>query len=120
MAGSKPWRPVAIGVSTGLAYKPATAASTEEVIGICQSVKAYGGLYCTHMRDEGDAAMDSLEETFRIGREVGVSVLISHHKVVGVSDYGRSTETLKFIAANMSNQPICLDCYPYVARRQLL
>jgi N-acyl-D-amino-acid deacylase len=110
----------AIGVSTGLAYKPAMAASTEEVIGICQPLKTYGGLYCTHMRDEGDAVMDSLEETFRIGREVGVPVVISHHKVVGVANYGRSTETLKFIAASMSNQPICLDCYPYVASSTIL
>ena len=110
----------AIGVSTGLAYAPAMAASTKEVIGVCQPLKAYGGLYCTHMRDEGDAVMDSLEEAFRVGREVGVPVVISHHKVVGVRNHGRSTETLKFIAATMARQPICLDCYPYDASSTIL
>ena len=110
----------AIGVSTGLAYAPAMAASIDEVIGICQPLKTYGGLYCTHMRDEGDAVMDSLEEAFRIGREVGVPVVISHHKVVGVRNYGRSIETLNFIASSMARQPICLDCYPYVASSTIL
>ena len=73
----------AIGVSTGLFYEPAVAAPTEEVIETCRPLKDFDGLYCTHMRDEGDHVMESLEETFRIGREVGVPVVISHHKVVG-------------------------------------
>jgi len=73
----------AIGVSTGLFYEPAVAAPTEEVIEVCRPLKQFNGLYCTHMRDEADGVMDSLEETFRIGREVGVPVVISHHKLIG-------------------------------------
>ena len=61
----------AIGVSTGLFYEPAIAAPTEEVIEVCRPLKAHNGLYCTHMRDEADHIVDSLEETFRIGREAG-------------------------------------------------
>jgi N-acyl-D-amino-acid deacylase len=110
----------AIGVSTGLAYAPAFQASTEEIIEICRPLTEYGGLYCTHMRDEGDDIVPSLEETFRIGRELGVPVVISHHKLVGVQNHGRSVETLKLIQAQMAKQPICLDCYPYSASSTIL
>jgi len=110
----------AIGVSTGLFYEPAIAAPTEEVIETCRPLKAHGGIYCTHMRNEGDTVIDSLEETFRIGREVGVPVVISHHKVVGENNHGRSEETLAFIRRNMQQQPICLDCYPYTAGSTVL
>jgi N-acyl-D-amino-acid deacylase len=72
------------------------------------------------MRDEGDRVMESLEETFRIGREVGVTVLISHHKVFGENNRGRSEQTLAFIRKNMALQPICLDCYPYTAGSTIL
>lgn len=110
----------AIGVSTGLFYEPAIAAPTEEVIETCRPLKDFGGLYCTHMRNEGDGVIDSLEETFRIGREVGVPVVISHHKVIGQANYGRSEETLAFIRKSMARQPICLDCYPYTAGSTVL
>ena len=110
----------AIGVSTGLFYEPAIAAPTQEVIETCRPLKAHGGLYCTHMRNEEDQVMDSLEESFRIGREVGVPVVISHHKVVGPQNQGRSEETLAFIRKSMASQPICLDCYPYIASSTVL
>jgi N-acyl-D-amino-acid deacylase len=110
----------AIGVSTGLFYEPAIAAPTEEVIETCRPLKEHGALYCTHMRNEEDQVMDSLEESFRIGREVGVPVVISHHKVVGPQNQGRSAETLAFIRQNMGHQPICLDCYPYTASSTVL
>lgn len=110
----------AIGVSTGLFYEPAIAAPTEEVIEACQPLKEHGGVYCTHMRNEGDQVMESLEETFRIGREVGVPVVISHHKVVGANNHGRSEETLAFIRKTMGEQAVCLDCYPYTAGSTVL
>ena len=110
----------AIGVSTGLWYEPASAATTEEVIEVCRPLAARGGLYCTHMRDEGDRVMDSLEETFRIGRELGVPVVVSHHKVMGKANHGRSAETLPLIAARMREQAVGLDCYPYCASSTIL
>ena len=110
----------AIGVSTGLYYEPAAAATTEEVIEVCRPLTARRGLYCTHMRDEADRVMDSLEETFRIGRELGVPVVISHHKVVGTPNRGRSAETLPLIEARMRGQRIGLDCYPYCASSTIL
>ena len=110
----------AVGVSTGLFYEPSVAAPTEEVIDVCRPLKQFDGIYCTHMRDEADRVVDSLEETFRIGREVGVPVVISHLKVVGPANKGRSQEALDLIEKNMANQPICIDCYPYTAGSTIL
>jgi N-acyl-D-amino-acid deacylase len=110
----------AIGCSTGLYYEPASAAPTEEVIEVCRPLSARKALYCTHMRDEGDHVTDSLEETFRIGRELNVPVVVSHHKVVGKPNFGRSKETLPLIAARMASQSIGLDCYPYCASSTIL
>lgn len=110
----------AIGVSTGLYYEPARAAPTEEVIEVCRPLTAKRSLYCTHMRDEGDQVTESLEETFRIGRELGVPVVVSHHKVVGAPNFGRSSETLPLIEERMKSQGIGLDCYPYCASSTVL
>src|SRR5205807_5057403 len=95
-------------------------APTEEVIEVCRPLTARKGIYCTHMRDEGDRIVDSLEETFRIGRELGVPVVISHHKLAGKPNHGRSAETLPIIEKAMRSQKIGLDCYPYCASSTIL
>jgi N-acyl-D-amino-acid deacylase len=110
----------AIGVSTGLYYEPANAAPCEEVIEICRPLSKRNGIYCTHMRDEGEHILDSLEESFRVGRELGIPVVISHHKVAGKANHGRSVETLPFIEKAMRSQKIGLDCYPYHASSTIL
>jgi N-acyl-D-amino-acid deacylase len=110
----------AIGVSTGLYYEPARAAPAEEVIEICRPLAAKNGIYCTHMRDEGERVLDSLEESFRVGREANVAVVISHHKVAGKANHGRSAETLPVIEKAMRSQRIGLDCYPYHASSTIL
>src|SRR5438270_13836507 len=110
----------AIGISTGLYYEPAHAAPTDEVVQVCRPLAARNGVYVTHMRDDGANILVSLEETFRIGREVGVPVVISHHKVAGAPNHGRSSETLPLIEARMKSQPIGLDCYPYCASSTIL
>jgi N-acyl-D-amino-acid deacylase len=110
----------AFGVSTGLYYEPARAAPTEEVVEVCRPLREFGGVFCTHMRDEADGVMDSLAETFRIGRDLEVPVVISHHKITGKGNYGRSAQTLSFIKHHMRTQTICLDCYPYPAGSTIL
>jgi N-acyl-D-amino-acid deacylase len=110
----------AIGVSTGLYYEPAAAATTEEVIEVCRPLTAHRGVYCTHMRDESEGVLDSIDETLRIGRALGVPVVISHHKVAGRANFGRSRQTLPRIDAAMREQPVCLDCYPYAASSTIL
>ena len=110
----------AIGISTGTAYPPAACASTEEIIEICRPLKEFKGLYVTHMRNEDDDITRAMAETFTIGREVGVPVIISHHKCVGTRNHGRSPETLALIQKRSGQQPIGLDCYPYVASSTVL
>src|SRR6195256_2982823 len=110
----------AIGFSTGLYYEPAGAAPTEEVIEGCRPLTARKGIYCTHMRDGGARGGHSLQETFRIGRELGVPVVISHHKLAGTPNHGRSAETLPIIEKAMRSQKIGLDCYPYCASSTIL
>ncbi|NML46147.1 D-aminoacylase [Ramlibacter sp. G-1-2-2] len=105
----------AIGMSTGTFYPPATAATTEEIIEVGRPLSARKGLYVTHMRDEADKVMDSLQETFRIGRELDIPVVVSHHKLQGARNFGRTQETLPFIQEAMKHQCISLDCYPYTA-----
>lgn len=110
----------AIGLSTGLYYPPASAAPTAEVIELAQVLHAYGAIHTTHMRNEAEHVADSLAETFRIGREAGVAVVISHHKCSGNINHGRSRETLALIEAARSEQSIGLDAYPYVAASTML
>lgn len=110
----------AIGVSTGLAYAPGRCAPIEEVIEICEPLHDHQGLYCTHMRNEGDDIIDSLKETFRVGAELDIPVNISHHKIIGARNQGRSRETLALIAKRMASQRIYLDCYPYTASSTVL
>src|SRR5262249_12848223 len=110
----------AIGISTGLYYEPARAAPTEEVIEVCRPLSARRALYCTHMRNEAEGVVDSLEETFPIGRELGVPVIVPHHKVAGKPNHGRSPETLALIEKAMRSQKIGLDCYPYCASSTIL
>ncbi|BBK34193.1 N-acyl-D-amino-acid deacylase [Stella humosa] len=110
----------AIGMSTGLFYRPANAAPTEEIIALAELLEPAGAIYTTHMRDEGEGVMDSLHESFRIGREAGVRAIISHHKVIGTPNFGRSEETLALIEHTRTRQDIGLDCYPYVAASTVL
>ena len=110
----------AIGFSTGLYYELSNAAPAGEVTEIARPLKEFNGIYCTHMRDEAEKVLDSLDESFRVGRELGVPVVISHHKVVGSKNHGRSKETLPRIAEAMRAQPVCLDCYPYMASSTML
>ena len=110
----------ALGVSTGLYYEPAYAANAQEVIEVCRPLAHYGGLYCTHMREEGDGILAGLDESFLIARELDVPLIISHLKVVGVNNYGKSAQALAHIEAHQKNQEICFDCYPYPASSTIL
>jgi N-acyl-D-amino-acid deacylase len=109
-----------LGLSTGLFYDPARSASTREVIEIAQSLSAYQGVYATHMRDEGDKVMESLQETLDIGRAIHAPVIVSHHKCMGRNNFGRSVQTLALLEAARHHQPVALDMYPYNAASSVL
>jgi len=110
----------AIGVSTGTFYPPAEAAPAEEIIAVCRPLTGTGAVYATHMRNEADRVTQSLEESFAIGKALDVQVVISHHKVVGPANSGRSKETLPLIHQAMQCQCVALDCYPYNASSTML
>jgi N-acyl-D-amino-acid deacylase len=110
----------ALGVSTGTFYPPAAAATEAEVIAVCEPLTRLGGIYATHMRDEGDRVMEAIEESLRISAALNVPIVISHHKVVGKQNHGRSVETLARLRNAAQSQAVCLDCYPYDASSTIL
>ena len=110
----------AVGMSTGLFYPPANAAPTDEVVELAAALAPAGAMHSTHMRDEAEHVLESLDETFEIGRRARVPVVISHHKCAGAPNHGRTLESLPKIEAARQAQPIALDVYPYVAGSTVL
>jgi N-acyl-D-amino-acid deacylase len=110
----------AAGFSTGLYYPTGRGASTAEVVALAKVMSGRAGIYATHMRDEADGVEASVEETLQVGREASVPVLISHHKVIGPKNFGRSVQTLARIEQAMRQQKVALDVYPYVAGSTVL
>ncbi len=110
----------AIGLSSGLWYAPANAAPPEELVALASALRPAGAIYTTHMRDEGSQVLASLDETFAVGREAEVPVVISHHKVAGKQNFGLTRQTLPKIAAAMVAQRVSLDAYPYIASSTVL
>ena len=110
----------ASGFSTGLYYPPNMMAPTEEVIAVAEALRNRGGLYVTHMRDEAQHVLTSIEETLKIGRAVDVPVVISHHKCAMPENYGRSEKTLPRIEEAAKHQKVDFDVYPYVAGSTVL
>jgi N-acyl-D-amino-acid deacylase len=110
----------AIGMSSGLAYAPAAGAPAAEIEALTRLLRPAGAIYTTHMRNEGSAVLDSLEESFAAGRAAGVPVVISHHKTIGRENFGRTAETLPVIAAAIARQEVGLDAYPYIASSTVL
>ncbi len=106
----------AFGLSSGLKYIPGAYADTEEVIELARVAGRYGGIYITHMREEGTGLLDSVRETIRIGEEGGLPAQITHHKAMGVPMWGRSVDSLAMVdAANARGLDISSDQYPYTA-----
>jgi N-acyl-D-amino-acid deacylase len=110
----------AIGLSTGLDYQPAAAAPTAEVQALAALLKPAGAIHTTHMRNEGNRVIEAMDEAFDIGRSADVPVVISHFKVHGKANFGRSTETLAKFDAQRRQQPLALDAYPYCASSTVL
>ena len=109
-----------VGMSTGLAYEPTKPAPTSEVLKLAELLGPAGALYTTHLRNEGNDIVESLEEAFRIGRESDAGVVLSHHKITGKENFGRSEETLEIIERIRKDLPVDLDVYPYVAGSTVL
>lgn len=106
----------AFGMSTGLIYPPGSFADTGELIEISKVMAEEGGIYSTHMRDEGEKLEEAVAEAIEIGRKAGVPVEISHHKACGRSYFGRVEKTLKMMEkARTEGIDVTCDVYPYTA-----
>lgn len=105
-----------LGFTTGLVYAPSVYAGTEELVRLARVAARYGGSYTSHIRGEGDTVVQSVEEAIEIGRRAGVPVIISHLKVLGKKNEGRSEEVLRVIEqANREGVFVRADQYPFIA-----
>jgi N-acyl-D-amino-acid deacylase len=105
----------AIGLSSGLAYTNARQAPMAEVQRLVDIVGAHGALYTTHMRNEHDGLLDSLQESFSTARNAGADLVISHLKCAGAGNWGRAPLALAALEKAASEQSCNCDCYPYSA-----
>lgn len=106
----------AFGLSSGLEYAPGSYAKTEELIELCRVVSRLGGVYATHMRDEGDRLLEALDESFRIARESGASLQISHFKVAYPRNWPKIDDALaRLDRGKEEGINVFADRYPYLA-----
>ncbi len=113
---SQAMRDGAVGVSTSLQYTPAPYAKTEELIALASEASKFGGIYATHMRNEGTGILPAIDEALRIGREAHIPVEIWHIKVAGKQVWGRMPEVVaKINAARTQGLDVTADTYAYPA-----
>ena len=110
----------ATGLSSGVFYATGAAADIEELSLLAAVAGDAGGVYTTHIRDEHEKVIDSLDEAFATGRRGKVPVVVSHHKCAGPNNWGRTVQTLAHFDIARKHQPIGLDMYPYIAGSTVL
>ena len=85
----------AFGLSSGLFYVPGTFTPTDEVVELAKVAARYGGIYISHMRDEASRSIESVKETIAIGERGGLPTQVTHHKIIGKKNWGKSIVTLR-------------------------
>jgi dihydroorotase/N-acyl-D-amino-acid deacylase len=106
----------AFGLSTGLRYLPGTFSKTDEVVALSKVAADSGGLYTSHLREEGLGLLEGVAEAIEIGRRAGIRVVLTHHKVVGKPMWGASVRTLAMVdSARNAGVDVRIDQYPYTA-----
>ena len=104
----------ALGVWTALEYAPASYAKTEELIALAKAARRHGGIYASHMRNEGSQIDQALNELFRIAREAGIPAEVSHLKLAGRRSQGHMARVLARIdSARAAGLDVTADQYPY-------
>lgn len=112
----KAMREGAFGISTGLKYLPGAFAKTEEVVELSKVAAAHGGIYTSHIREEGLGLLDAVAETIEICEKAGIPVVLTHHKAIGMPMWGASVKTLAMVdSARASGLNVMIDQYPYTA-----
>lgn len=106
----------AFGLSTGLFYVPGSYAPLEEVIELAKVAGEFGGIHQSHMRDETGKVLDSVRETIAIGEQGHLPTQVTHHKIIGKANWGKSVDTLRLIdEARARGVDATIDQYPYTA-----
>ena len=109
----------ALGLSTGLFYAPGSYAATDEVVELARVAAEMGGIYDTHLRDEGSyniGVVAAVEEAIDVGRRAGLPVHISHIKALGTDSWGLSRNIIAVIdAARADGIDVTANQYPWVA-----
>lgn len=106
----------AVGFSTGLQYVPGTYADTDEIVALAKVAAKSGGVYASHMRNEGTELEAAVAETLLIGEKAGMAVQVSHLKVDAPSRWGASAKALAMIdAARAKGMRVMADQYLYDA-----
>ncbi|HLU26042.1 MAG TPA: D-aminoacylase [Longimicrobiales bacterium] len=106
----------AFGLSTGLRYLPGAFSELDEVVELARVAAEYGGIYTSHLRDEGLDLIRGVAEALEIGRRAGIPVVLTHHKAIGQPMWGQSVRTLAMVdSARAAGTDVMLDQYPYTA-----
>ncbi|MEP7381065.1 MAG: amidohydrolase family protein, partial [Gemmatimonadota bacterium] len=106
----------AFGLSTGLRYIPGFYSKIDEIVALSQVASDSGGIYTSHMREEGLGLIDGVAEALEIGRRAKIPVVLTHHKAVGRQMWGKSVVTLAMVdSARKAGTDVMIDQYPYTA-----
>jgi dihydroorotase/N-acyl-D-amino-acid deacylase len=106
----------AFGLSTGLRYLPGTFSKTDEVVALAKVAADSGGIYTSHLREEGLGLFEGVAEAIEIGRQSGITVVLTHHKAIGKQMWGQSARTLAMVdSARGAGIDVRIDQYPYTA-----
>jgi N-acyl-D-amino-acid deacylase len=106
----------AFGLSTGLRYIPGFYSKTDEVVALSKIAADSGGIYTSHLREEGLGLFDGVAEALEIGRQAHIPIVLTHHKAIGQKMWGKSTVTLHMVdSARAAGTDVMIDQYPYTA-----
>ena len=106
----------AFGISTGLRYVPGFYSKVDEVIALSKVAADSGGIYTSHLREEGLGLLAGVAEALEIGRQAHIPVVLTHHKAIGKAMWGKSTVTLAMVdSARKAGTDVMMDQYPYTA-----
>ncbi|MFC1558359.1 amidohydrolase family protein [candidate division KSB1 bacterium] len=106
----------ALGLSTGLKYQPGVFSKTNEIISIAKVASRFGGIYVSHLRDEGLKLFESINEAIEIGKKAAIPVEVSHHKAAGAEMWGKTKISLAMMEdARQRGIDVTTDLHPYPA-----
>ncbi len=106
----------AFGLSTGLRYVPGYYSNVDEVIALSEEAAKRGGIYTSHLREEGVGLLEGVAEALEIGRRAKIPVILTHHKAIGRQAWGKSVITLGMVdSARKAGTDVMIDQYPYTA-----